>query len=58
MCGKATESVPHILAGCGALAQSLYLARHNNVLKIFSFSSDQGAEPSHIKGSMVFEDPA
>jgi len=23
MCGKATESDPHILAGCGALAQML-----------------------------------
>ena len=23
MCGKATESVPHILAGCGALARTL-----------------------------------
>ena len=34
MCGKATGSVPHILAGCGALAQTLYLARHNNTLKI------------------------
>ena len=33
MCGKATESVPHILAGCGALAQTLYLARHNNVIR-------------------------
>ncbi|XP_068726388.1 uncharacterized protein [Montipora capricornis] len=37
MCGKATESVPHILAGCGALAQTLYLARHNNALKILFF---------------------
>ena len=37
MCGKATESVPHILAGCGALAQSLGLARHNNTLKILFF---------------------
>ena len=37
MCGKATESVPHILCGCGALAQSLYLARHNNTLKVLFF---------------------
>ena len=37
MCGKATESVPYILAGCGALAQTLYLARHNNALKILVF---------------------
>ena len=37
MCGKATESVSHILAGCGALAQSKYLSRHNNALKILFF---------------------
>ena len=37
MCGKATESVSHILAGCGALAQTLYLARHNNTFKILFF---------------------
>ena len=37
ICGKATESVPHILAGCGALAQTLYLARYNNALKILFF---------------------
>ena len=35
MCGKATEGVPHILAGFGAIAQTLYLARHNNALEIF-----------------------
>ena len=34
MCGKSTGSVPNIPAGCGALAQTLYLARHNNSLKI------------------------
>ena len=27
----------HILAGCGALAQTLYLARHNNAFKILFF---------------------
>ena len=41
MCGKATESVPNmggwLVAGCGALAQTLYLARHNNDLKILFF---------------------
>ena len=37
MCAKATESVPHILAGCRALAQTLYLARHNNALNILFF---------------------
>ena len=34
MCGQATESVPHIPVGCGALAQTLSLARHNKALKI------------------------
>ena len=37
MCGKATESVPYILAGCGTLAQTLCLARHNNAPKIEFF---------------------
>ena len=37
LCGKATESVGHILAGCSALAQSKYLQRHNAVLKILFF---------------------
>ena len=37
MCRKATESVSHILAGCGALAQTKYLSRHNNALKILFF---------------------
>ena len=34
MCGKVTEGVAHILAGCGTLAQSKYLLRHNNALKV------------------------
>ena len=29
----------HILAGCGVLAQTLYLARHNNALKILFFQA-------------------
>ena len=37
MCRKPTESVSHILAGCGALAQTTYLLRHNNALKILFF---------------------
>ena len=37
LCGKAAESVGHILAGCSALAQSKYLQRHNAVLKILFF---------------------
>ena len=37
LCGKAQESVAHILAGCSALAQSKYLHRHTCVLKILFF---------------------
>ena len=37
LCGKAAESVGHILAGCSALAQSKYLQSHNAVLKILFF---------------------
>ena len=37
LCGKAQESVAHILAGCSALAQSKYLHRHNSALKILFF---------------------
>ena len=37
LCGKASETVAHILAGCPALAQSKYLQRHNAVLKIVFF---------------------
>ena len=37
MCGKSPKSVPHLLAGCGTLAQTKYLARHNGALKIFLF---------------------
>ena len=37
MCGKTSESVGHILAGCSAIAQTQYLARHNNALKILFF---------------------
>ena len=34
MCGKTSESVCHTLAGCSAIAQTQYLARHNKALKI------------------------
>ena len=37
LCGKAAESVGHILTGCSALAQSKYLQCHNAVLKILFF---------------------
>ena len=37
MCGKASESVGHILAGRSAITQIQYLARHNKALKILFF---------------------
>jgi len=37
LCGHAQESVPHILAGCGAMAQNKYLSRHNMALKVLFF---------------------
>ena len=37
MCGKAMESVPHVLSGCSALAQSEYKTRHDAALKILFF---------------------
>ena len=37
MCTKELESVPHVLAGCSALAQTKYMSRHNSALKILFF---------------------
>ena len=37
MCSNTSESVGHILAGCSAIAQTQYLARHNKALKILLF---------------------
>ena len=37
LCGHAQESVPHILAGCSALAQNKYLLRHNMALKVLFY---------------------
>ena len=37
LCGKGPENVQPILAGCSALAQTKYLERHNNALKILFF---------------------
>ena len=37
MCGKAQESVAHVLSGCSVLAQTKYLSRHNSALKILFF---------------------
>ena len=44
LCDKAPESVPHVLAGCTALAQNKYLTRHNAALKtlFFEIVYDQG----------------
>ena len=37
MCGKAQESIAHVLSSCSALAQTKYLSRHNGALKILFF---------------------
>ena len=37
LCGKAPESLPHVLAGCSILAWNKYLARHNAVLQVLFF---------------------
>ena len=37
LCRKAQESVAHVVSGCSALAQTLYLTRHNAALKILFF---------------------
>jgi len=37
LCGLVQESVPHILAGCPALAQNKYLFRHNMALKVLFY---------------------
>ena len=37
MCGRATETLPHVLSWYSSLAQSKYLNRHNAVLKILFF---------------------
>ena len=37
LCDKAPVSVPHVLAGCTALAQNKYLTRHNAALKTLFF---------------------
>ena len=37
MCGKASESVAHILSGCGALAQSKYLSQQDSALKVLFY---------------------
>ena len=37
LCGKGTESMAHVIAGCSALARSKYLERHNAALKMLYF---------------------
>ena len=35
LCNKDQESVKHLISNCGALANSLYVTRHDNALKCF-----------------------
>ena len=35
LCNKDQESVKHLISNCGALANSLYVSRHDNALKCF-----------------------
>ena len=37
MCGKAMESVRHVLSGCSVLGQSKYKTRHDAALKVLFF---------------------
>ncbi|PFX12000.1 hypothetical protein AWC38_SpisGene24112 [Stylophora pistillata] len=37
LCGKAPESVAHILSGCSVLAQSKYFSRHDAALKVLFY---------------------
>ena len=37
LCGKSPKSRLHVLAGCGTLAQTKFLARHITALKILFF---------------------
>lgn len=37
LCGTAPEGMAHILSACLALAQTKYLARHDDVLKVLFF---------------------
>ena len=37
MCGKAQESIAHVLSSCSALARTKHLSRHNGALKILFF---------------------
>ena len=37
MCHECPESIAHVIAGCGALARTKYVVRHNRALKILFF---------------------
>ena len=39
LCGKRPQSVQRILEGCSAFAQTKYLERHNNAMKILFFQA-------------------
>ena len=41
---KAQESVAHVLSGCMALVQTLYLSKHNAALKIVFFEMLKGCQ--------------
>ena len=42
---KAQESVARVVSGCSAIAQTLYLTRHNPALKILFFEMLKGYQP-------------
>ena len=44
ICGKALESLAHVLYGCSALAQNRYLLRHNTALQVLFFKMLRGLE--------------
>ena len=46
MCHECPESIAHVIAGCSALAQTKYVARHNGALKILFFFSFLGCTQS------------
>ena len=41
MCGRAAETLPQVLLGCSALAQSKYLNRHNAALNMLFFEKNK-----------------
>ena len=59
MCGSGPESVPHILAGCSALAKTKYIARHNAAfVEGTIFRAAQSSEFNNGNTSMVLASAA